>query len=55
MYHYDQQYLPADREIIDALFVEVWEFLVEGSLEADFEIIVVFKLPSVEEVAQRSE
>ena len=47
--------LPANREIIDALLVEVWGFLVEESLEADFEIIVVFELPSVEEVAQRSE
>ena len=47
--------LPANREIIDALLVEVWRFLVEESLEAAFEVIVVFELPSVEEVAQRPE
>ena len=47
--------LPANREIIDALLVEVWRFLVEESLKAAFEVIVVFELPSVEEVAQRPE
>ena len=45
--------MPANREMTDALLIEVWGFLVEESLEVGFEIIVIFELLSVEEVDQR--
>ena len=45
--------MPANREMTDALLIEVWGFLVEESLEVDFEIILIIELPSVGEVGQR--
>ena len=45
--------MPANREMTDALLIEAWRFLVEESLEVDFEIILIIELPSVEEVGQR--